>query len=106
MLHLSETERQRLIDAEWQDDTAAGNGGLYKAELNIYVYDGVGVLIKIAQVFSERNINVTGMSSRSGKNNTATININFDIDGKPALNKIIDKLRSLECVYDIARTTG
>lgn len=83
-----------------------GQGGLYKAELNVYVHDGVGVLIQIAQVFSERDINVTAMSSRSGKNNTATINISFDIGGKYALNKIIDKLRSLDCVYDIARTTG
>ncbi len=106
VLHLSESERQRMIDAEWQEDTSAGNGGLYKAELNIYVHDGVGVLIQIAQVFSERDINVTAMSSRSGKNNTATINVSFDINGKYALNKIIDKLRSLDCVYDIARTTG
>ena len=106
MLHLSEIERQRLIDAEWQDSTAEGKGGLYKAELNVYVHDGVGVLIQIAQVFSERDMNVTAMSSRSGKNNTATINISFDINGKYALNKIIDKLRSLDCVYDIARTTG
>ena len=106
MLHLAESERERLIDAEWQDSTADGQGGLYKAELNVYVHDGVGVLIQIAQVFSERDINVTAMSSRSGKNNTATINISFDIGGKYALNKIIDKLRSLDCVYDIARTTG
>ncbi|MGN0204562.1 MAG: RelA/SpoT family protein [Coprococcus sp.] len=106
VLHLSESERQRMIDAEWQEETSAGNGGLYKAELNIYVHDGVGVLIQIAQVFSERDINVTAMSSRSGKNNTATINVSFDINGKYALNKIIDKLRSLDCVYDIARTTG
>ena len=27
MLHLSEIERQRLIDAEWQDSTAEGKGG-------------------------------------------------------------------------------
>ncbi len=106
MMHLSETERQRLIDAEWQDGPESGGGSLYKAELSIYVYDGVGVLIQIAQVFSEREINVTAMSSRSGKNNTATINVSFDINGKFALNKIIDKLRSLDCVYDIARTTG
>lgn len=106
VLHMSEAERQRMIDAEWQEDTAAGHGGLYKAELNVYVHDGVGVLIQIAQVFSERDINVTAMSSRSGRNNTATINVSFDIDGKYALNKIIDKLRSLDCVYDIARTTG
>jgi len=106
MLHLSELERERLIDAEWQDDASSSGEGHYKAELNIYVEDKVGVLIQIAQVYSERNINVTGMSSRSGKNQTATINVQFDVAGKTELNKVTDKLRSLDCVYDIARTTG
>lgn len=46
------------------------------------------------------------MSSRSGKNNTATINAAFDIHSVAQLNKVIDKLRNLECVYDIERTTG
>ncbi len=104
MLHLSESERHRLIDAEWQDGDKAG--GLYKAELNIYVYDGVGVLIQIAQVFSEKEINVTAMSSRSGRNQTATISVAFDVKSKQELNKIIEKLRQLDCVYDITRTTG
>ncbi len=106
VMHLSENERARMIDAEWQESTGAGNNGLYKAELNIYVNDGIGVLIQIAQVFSERDINVTAMSSRSGKNRTATINVIFDVKGKQELDKIIDKLRMLECVYDISRTTG
>ena len=105
VLHLTEDERARMIDAEWQD-SPSGSNGLYKADLNIYVHDGVGILIKIAQVFSEKDINVTAMSSRSGKNNTATINVSFDVGGKAALDKIIDKLRALDCVYDITRTTG
>ena len=106
MLHLSELERERLIDAEWQDGAMAAGGGHYKAELNVYVEDKVGVLIQIAQVFSEKDINVSAMSSRSGKNKTATINVQFDVAGKAELNKVIDRLRSLDCVYDIARTTG
>ena len=104
IMNISESDRARLIDAEWQRETASKE--LYKAEINIYVHDGVGVLVEVAQVFTEREINVTGMSSRSGKNNTATINVCFDISGKEALSKIIDKLRSLECVYDIERTRG
>lgn len=30
----------------------------------------------------------------------------FDIHSVAQLNKVIDKLRNLECVYDIERTTG
>jgi GTP pyrophosphokinase len=46
------------------------------------------------------------MSSRVAKNNTATINVGFDVRSVTQLNKVIDKLRNLECVYDIERTTG
>lgn len=104
IINISEEDRERLIDAEWQSDGTTKE--MYKAEINIYVHDGVGVLVEVAKVFTEREINVTAMSSRSGKNHTATINVCFDVSGKQELTKIVDKLRSLECVYDVERTRG
>ncbi len=107
VLNMNEAERARMTgDVEWVFDDDEQSTGLFTAHLNIYVYDQVGVLIKIASVFSERGINVTGMNSRSNKNGMATITISFDVAGRLALDKIIEKLRSLDCVNDIARTTG
>ncbi len=107
MLHLTELERHRLIEAEWNTDAGADKTkGLYKAGLNIYVEDKVGVIIEIASVFSERDINVSSMSTKSGKNHTATISVAFDVPGKEELNRVIEKLQSLDVVYNITRTTG
>ena len=103
MIHISEEDRARILEAEW---SAAPDEVTGKAYNNIYVEDRVGVLVEVARVFTENEINVTAMSSRSGKNNTATINAAFDIHSVAQLNKVIDKLRNLECVYDIERTTG
>ena len=103
-MNISEMDRNRLIDAEWQDDGASDE--VYQAEINIYVQDKVGVLVEVARIFTESEINVTAMTSRSSKNHTATINVAFDIKGRSQLQKVIDKLRSLECVYDIERTRG
>ncbi len=104
VINATEADRARFIDAEWQDE---GNSReLYKAELNVYVQDAVGVLVEVAKIFTEREINVTSMSSRAGKNHMATINVGFDIAGRAELGKIIDRLRSLECVYDVERTRG
>ena len=100
------SEEDRLLDAEWLASAEEAGSKLYKADINIYVEDHVGVLVEVAKVFTENEINVTAMSSRSGKNNTATINVTFDIRSVAQLNKVIDKLRNLECVYDIERTTG
>ncbi|MDY4921760.1 RelA/SpoT family protein [Frisingicoccus sp.] len=106
IINISEEDRARLLDAEWLASAEEAGGKLYKADINIYVEDRVGVLVEVAKVFTENEINVTAMSSRSGKNNTATINVTFDIRSVAQLNKVIDKLRNLECVYDIERTTG
>ena len=99
-----EHDRHRLIDADWQDDLEAGS--LYKGNLNIFVHDQVGVLIQIAQIFSEGGINLSSMSSRASKNGTATINVSFDVKGRRELNRIIEKMRQLDCVIDVERTTG
>ena len=104
VMNISEMDRNRLIDAEWQDDGASDE--VYQAEINIYVQDKVGVLVEVARIFTESEINVTAMTTRSSKNHTATINVAFDIKGRSQLQKVIDKLRSLECVYDIERTRG
>ena len=106
IINISEEDRARLLDAEWLAAPDQLTGGTYKAEINIYVEDRVGVLVEVAKVFTENEINVTAMASRSGKNNTATINVTIDIHSVSQLNKVIDKLRNLECVYDIQRTTG
>jgi len=105
MLNLSEAERSRLIDAEWEDDASEVNGS-FDAEINIYVKDGVGVLTKIAQVFTENGVNVIALSSRSGKNHTATISCTFEVKNKEELNNIISKLRTVDVVNDITRTRG
>ena len=66
----------------------------------------MGVLVEVAKVFTEREINVTAMQSRTGKNQAATINVCFDVSGRAELTKIVDKLRALDCVYDVERTRG
>jgi len=104
VMNISESDRSRLIEAEWQDE--GDSKELYKAEINIYVQDKVGVLVEITKVFTEREINITGVSCRTAKNHTATINVSFEIKGRSQLQKVVDKLRSMDFVYDIERTRG
>jgi len=105
VMNIAEMDRERLIEADWEISSDSEKDE-YKAEINVYVRDRVGVLIEVAKVFTEKEINVSAMSSRTGKNHTATINISFNVKGRSELDKIIDKIRSLDCVIDIERTTG
>ena len=106
MLHLSDAERERLIDAEWEDTSDAEGGGQYLAELKMYAADRQGMLMDISRVFTEAKIDVKSMNIRTSKKGTATIDTGFIVQGREELNSVIEKLRQLEGVIDIERTTG
>ena len=106
MLHLSLSERERLIDAEWEDTSDQEDGGQYLAELKMYAHDRQGMLMDISKIFTECQIDVKSMNVRTSKKGTATLDIGFIVHGREELNHVIEKLRQVESVIDIERTTG
>ena len=106
MLHLSAAERERLIDAEWEDPADIEGGGQYLAELKMYANDRQGLLMDISKIFTEQKIDVKSMNIRTSKKGTATIDMGFIVQGREELNGIIERLRQVESVLDIERTTG
>ena len=106
MINLSEMERERLIDAEWQQDGESEGNGLYRAEIKIFGNNRTGLLVDITRVFTEREIDIKAIHSKTSKQGVATIDISFSTKGRSELNSLIDKLRQIESIIDIERTTG
>lgn len=106
IINLTDIDRVRLIDAEWQQPDLNSGSELYTAELKIFANNRTGMLVDISKIFTEAKLDVTSMNCRTSKQGTATIAISFDIRGREELNRIIDKLRQVESVIDIERTTG
>ena len=106
MIHLTEAERARLIDAAWESDVAEEAGGQYLAEIKMYTYDRQGLLMEMSRIFTEADVDVKSMNVRTSKKGTATIETGFIVHGRDELTKIIEKLRQLDGVIDIERTTG
>lgn len=105
MINLPEIDRVRMIDAEWQE-SAGGSTERYHAEIKIYANNRTGILADISRILTERQIDVTSMNSRTSKQGKATISMAFDIQGKEELNRLIDKLRNVESIIEIERTSG
>lgn len=105
ILHLSETERVRLIDAEWEKEES-DKGGQYLAEIKMYASDRQGFLMEISKIFTESKVDVKSMNVRTNKQGTATIEMGFIVRGREELARMIEKLRQLEGVIDIERTVG
>lgn len=106
MIHLTEAERARLIPAEWEGNVAEETGGQYLAEIKMYARDQQGLLMSISKVFTEMEMDVKSLNIRTSKQGTATIEAGFIVHGREELAKVIGKLRQIDDVIDIERTTG
>ena len=105
MINLPLEDKVRLIDAEWQakaDDVS----GRFLAEIKIYGNNRTGLLVDITRIFTERQIDVIGVNSRTSKQGTATISMSFEVASRAELDALIAKIRQVESVLDIERTTG
>ena len=106
IINLSDMEKERLIDAEWQHDEESGSNGLYRAEIKIFGNNRTGLLVDITRVFTEREIDINAIHSKTSKQGIATIDLSFSTKGKAELTSVIDKLRQIDSIIDIERTTG
>ena len=106
IMNLSELEKVRLIDAEWQQGAEQGDNGLYLAEIKIFGNNRTGLLVDITRIFTEREIDISSINSKTSKQGVATISISFNTKGKEELSSLIEKIRQVEIVIDIERTTG
>lgn len=106
MMNLGEMDKARLIDAEWQAGLNDEPLGEYLTEIKMYCHDRAGLLVDVSKVFTESNLNILGIHTKTSKQGIATMDISFNIRTRNQVIKLIEKLRQIESVIDIERTTG
>lgn len=82
------------------------SGEKYLAEIKIFANNRNGLLADITRALTEKNIDIISLNTRVNKQGTATMATAFEISNREELNHIIDKIRSIESVIDIERTTS
>ena len=106
VVNMPAEDRIRLVPAQWEMSEAESGNSKYQAEIKIYSNNRIGIFVDISKVFTEKGIDITSMNSRVNKQGLATISMSFDIKGTEELNNLISKLRQIDNVIDIERTTG
>ena len=104
MMNLPEIDRARLIDADWENGEETVENKAFETEINIYATDRSGLLQDVSRVFTEKNISIMGVNTRTNRQGFATMTVNFHISGKDELSQIVAKLRQIPSVIDIRRT--
>jgi len=106
VINMTETDRIRLIEADWDQSSIDNNKEKYQAEIVIYANNRNALLADISRALTEKNIDIISLSTRLSKQGIVTLSTSFEVVGKEELNRLIDKLRLIESVLEIERTTG
>lgn len=105
VISMPETDRVRLIDAEWVE--ADGKPDMqFTTEILVYAVERNGLIFEISKVFSEENIGIKAMNARTSKQGKSTIDISFGVKSKEDLNRLTSKIQSIQGIIDIERTQG
>ena len=105
ILNLSDAERIRLIDAEWEASITEEKGQ-YLSGIKIYANDRQGLLMEVSKVFTESKIDISSINTHASKQGVVTMELGFIISNRDELNRVLEKLRQIIGVIDIERTTG
>ena len=100
MLNLPEIEKNRLLDAQWQD---TNDDRSYETHIEVYCDNRKGIIVDVSKVFTESNIDITAFDTRNLKNDKFSINIGFNIKGKEELQALKNKLLNVKGITDIKR---
>ena len=106
VINISDFDKSRLIDAEWQKLDYEKSGEKYIADIKLFANNRTGLIVDVSKILTERKIDVKAMNCRTSKQGTATLEISFEVSGVEALQELISKLRNVEGVIDVERTVG
>lgn len=75
-------------------------------EIVIYCFNRSGVLLDVSRVFTENKIDVKSMNVRVTKQDKATLTVGFETSSLEQLDRLIVKLKNIESVTSIERSTN
>ena len=106
IINLPESDRVRLIEAEWNLTPEQSGKENYFAEWTIFAHNRTGIIVDVSRIFTENKVELVSLSARTSKQGTATIDVGFEVNSTEQMNTIMAKLRNIEGVTDMKRKTG
>ena len=106
VINMPASERSRLIEADWAASENDAQSERYVADLKIYTVNRIGLLADLSRVLAESGIDISGLTTHSGKNDIATIELQFHTKGVEEIKTVMNKIRQIEGIRDVTRSVG
>lgn len=104
IVNLSQEDKVRIIEARWAKGSEAPAGEKYYAGISIVSYNRNGLLADITKALTEKEIEILSLSTSVGKKGIITIQTSIAITSREELDRIIDKIYTIESIIDVDRS--
>ncbi len=101
MMNLPEVEKGRIMPAQWEEDENKKNS--YDVTIRIISNNRKGIIVDMTKVLNDNNVEITGLESRSIKNEKAITNIKLTIKNREEFEAIKNKIKNVQDVLEITR---
>ncbi len=94
-------DKFRLINVYWEKELS--EKASYFTEIQIFANDRKGLLAEVAGAISDLKILITGINSKTTKDNVVIINLSIEINSKNELDFVAKKLGNISGVFEVKR---
>ena len=98
----TDEEAGRWVNVAWVESDLSA----YQTSLDLSAKDRDGLTLDVAMSLSTVKVKVTSLSARSRPDGYATVSISLEVRDKNELSAVINKLRQIQGVYQVKRSTG
>lgn len=91
---------ERIIDVYWEDDVP---DAVFNVEIMVEALDRLNLLIDVASVLSEYGANVLSVSTTTHRDGMAEMRFLFQVSDIHSIERILNKLQTVEGVFDARR---
>lgn len=105
ILNMPPEEKERLIEATWQESKEATIKRTYVTEIQITCLDRLGIIVDISKILSDMKLPVKSLNAKTTKSN-AIFNVKIEISDIYQLEELIRKIAAVRDVLEIIRVNS
>lgn len=99
---LSSEDKERFIKVSWESSENAG----YVTTIQVEMYDRDGLLVDISSVIADLKISCKSINARVNKKAIAVISLGLEIKGKSDLDRVTKRIKQMQGVIEVTRTSN
>lgn len=95
--------KDRWLEAHWENAGSTSSSDVYEAQLQIHVYDRIGIIADITVALSDMKVFILQINTLTSHSDKSTVNLKVCCKNVEHYRSIVARLKSLDGVIDVTR---